>query len=92
MKPKIEPEDFYKSRKILRANDTVAAVFAVVTIVFTYIEYEVYYDNDYESTWGTDFLRSLNVILSIVIACLVVRHYYIVLRFLKLQELVHKGT
>ena len=84
MKPKIDREDFTKSRRILRLNDTVAAVIAVVTILFTYIEYEVYYDNDYESTWGTDFLRSLNVILSIVIGILVIRHYYIVLRFLKL--------
>jgi len=92
IKPKIDRLDFSKSRKKLRLNDTIAAFIAVATILFTYIEYEMYYENDYESTWGTDFLRSLNFILSMVIIGFVIRHYYIILAFLKLRDLIYPGT
>ena len=92
MKPKVEREEFTKSRVQLRFNDSVAGFLALMTIMFGYIEYEVYYDNNYESTVGTDFLRSLNVILSLIIIFLVIRHYIIVLRFLKHQEMIHPST
>ena len=92
MKAKVEREEFTKSRMKLRLNDSIAGFIACMTVMFGYIEYEIYYENNYESSVGTDFLRSLNVILSLVIMVLVIRHYSIVFSFQKSQDQVAKAT
>jgi hypothetical protein len=84
--------DATEYRLMLRKNDVTAASIAIISIMFSLIANDVYFENGNESNPSITMIRVLVMVLTLTIMLLVVRHYKIKVNYLIQQERLDKST
>jgi hypothetical protein len=82
----------YEHRIKLRKNDVTAATISVISIGFSLIANDIYFENDNKSNISVTLLRILVLLLTVAIISFVVRHYVLEVEYLKKVERLDKDT
>ena len=83
--PKYNPHMMESAKKELRNDDTIIAAINLIVCFLTFLQHNLYFDNNMVSTDFTNYLRLLNLVLSLSSILWIVRRYEIKLIMLVIR-------
>ena len=78
-----DPKLFSLYRAKLKFNDKMCAIATLLSLGISILEYEIYFDNNLESSTSTNVLRTIIIILTLFIMIFVAKHYALDFEYLK---------